>query len=171
MTLPPKEFIVLSFIPSAHSRHKLVIPIATHKRWLHFPILIYWLMAWLFGELATVNEINHQGLMGRSSFFLFWSILWTAGGIGAVLDLFWQLWGRQVVTLDADYLVYRRSLFGLSYRQRYELSRIRHVRVMPQRNGRAITFDYDDQTVRLSSDVDEIDAQQIVTMIRKYIKI
>ncbi|MCB9443785.1 MAG: hypothetical protein H6669_06070 [Ardenticatenaceae bacterium] len=167
---------MLSFIPSVLSRRadlaagsKLVIPIAAHKRWLHFPILIYWLMVWLFGELATVNEINRQGVIGSGNCFLTWSVLWTAGGFAAVLDLLWQFGVRQIVSVNSTHLIYRRSLFGLGYRQRYNLSRIHHVRVTPQRNGRAISFDYDDKTIRLATAVDEPDAQQIVTMIRKYI--
>lgn len=170
---------MLSFIASTLSRRitsdtgsKLIIPIPNRKQGIRFPILIYWLMGWTFGELATVNEINHQGLNSSDDLFLAWTILWTAGGVGALLDLLWQLWGRQTLSIDRDFLTHRHSLLGLSWAKRYEMTRIHHIRTVsrPEQRGygRIITFDYDGNPVQLGPNIDEMEAKQIVTIIQKH---
>lgn len=161
------------FTPVAGS--KLIISLPTHEGWLRFPILVYWLMGWIFGELATVNELNRQGLKNGSAFFLIWAVLWTAGGGYALLDLLWQVWGRQDLIVDSAFLTHRRGLFGLGRTRRYELADMLNVRVVSRsqlgRYGSIIAFDYDTQTIRIGSDMDELEAKQIVKTVRKYASI
>jgi hypothetical protein len=159
--------------PAAGS--KLIISLPTHEGWLRFPILVYWLMGWIFGELATVNELNQQGLKNGSAFFLIWAVLWTAGGGYALLDLFWQVWGRQDLIVESTFLTHRRGMFGLGWSKRYELAHMRNVRVVsrprPGRYDSVIAFDYDTQTIRIGSDMDELEAKQIAHTVRKYVSI
>ena len=181
-----KEYLMLSFMTPALSRRstskagsKLIIPIPNHNQWLHLPILIYCLIGWTFGELATVNELNrlspnNNGDGFGDGFFLTWAILWTAGGVCALLDLLWQLWGHQTLTVDSTYLTRRHSLLGLGWIRHYRLTQIRNVRVVSQpESGRysSIAFDYEAQTIRLGPDMDEMEAKQIVGIIQKYISI
>jgi hypothetical protein len=178
-TLPPKEYVMLSFPTLALPRRiasdtgsKLIIPISRHKKWLHFSILIYWLMAWTFGELAAVNELNRQNSAKGDAFFLAWMILWTLGGSIALFDLFWQVWGRQTLAVERSYLTHRRGLLGLSWVKRYDLNRVDNIRVFssPETggHGRTLAFDYDNKTIRLSANMDGIEAKQIAHIIQKY---
>jgi hypothetical protein len=154
---------------------KLIIPIPNSKQGIHFPILIYWLMGWTFGELATVNEINHRGLNNSDKFFLAWALLWTIIGTGTLFDLLWQLWGRQALTIDRVCLMHRRGLLGLYWVKRYELTHVHNIRAVlgskPGGYGRIITFDYAGNPVQLGSNIDEMEAKQIATIIRKYTQI
>ncbi|MEJ2746364.1 MAG: hypothetical protein P8183_00355 [Anaerolineae bacterium] len=142
----------------AHAGRETIIPIPNHKQWLHFPILIYGLMGWMFGELATVNELNHQGLKNGHGLFLTWAILWTVGGVLALLDLLWQLVGRQDLVVDPTFLTYRRSLWVLGWTKRYELTRIHNIRLLPRSQmGRRIStlvFDYAGQTIQFGQITD-----------------
>lgn len=172
---------MLSFMTPALSRHapsnagsKLIIPLSNHNQWLHLPILIYCLIGWTFGELAAVNEINHLGPDNNNVFFLTWTLLWTAGGVYALLDLLWQVWGRQDLTVAPACLMHRRSIFGLGWIRQYKLARIHNVHVASQpQSGRysSIVFDYDTHTIQLGPDMDELEAKQIVNTIRKYTSI
>ena len=152
---------------------KLIIPIPHNKQWLHLPILIYWLMGWILGELATVDELNHRGWGGDYDIFLIWAVLWTAGGIYALLDLLWQLWGHQALAINSTFLTNRYSLFGLGRTRRYDLARIQNIHVTSRlRSGwysSKITFDYGTRTVQISAGADEIEAKQIAKTIRKSI--
>ena len=170
---------MLSFMTPALSRRitsdtgsKLIITVPNHKQGIHFPILIYWLMGWTFGELATVNEINHQGLNHSNDLFLAWTILWTVIGTGTLFDLLWQLWGRQTLAIDRAFLTQRHGLLGLHWVKRYDLTCVHNVRTVspsePGVYGRALAFDYDGKPIQLGPNMDEMEAKQLVTIIRKY---
>jgi hypothetical protein len=170
---------MLSFMTPALSRRitsdtgsKLIFTIPNHKQRIHFPILVYWLMGWIFGELATVNEINHQGLNNSNVFFLAWAILWTVAGTGTLFDLLWQLGNRQTLVIDHTFLTHRHGLLGLHWAKRYELTCIHNVRTVSQPKpgvyGRAIAFDYDGKSIQLGPNLDEMEAKQIATIIQKY---
>jgi hypothetical protein len=151
---------------------KLIITIPNHTQGIHFPILIYWLMGWTFGELATINEINRQGLNKSNVFFLAWAILWTVIGTGTLFDLLWQLGSRQTLAIEHTFLTHRHGLLGLHWVKRYELTCVDNVRtVLPRKSGvygRTIAFDYDGKPIQLGPNMDEIEAKQLVTIIRKY---
>lgn len=156
---------------TSDTRSKLIIPIPNRKLGIHFPILIYLLMGWTFGELATVNEINHRGLNNNDDLFLAWAILWTVIGTGTLFDLLWQLWGRQSLAIDRTYLTHRHGLLGLYWVKRYELARIQHIHTIsqPERGyGRIIAFDYDGTPIQLGPNLDEIEAKQIMTIVQEY---
>lgn len=171
---------MLSLITPAISRRlspdadiELIIPIPHNNQWLRLPILVYWLMGWILGELAAVDELNHWSLSSNHNFFLIWAVLWTAGGIYALFDLLWQLWGRQALVINSAFLAHRRSLFGLGRTKRYDLARIQNIHVASHlqtgwRSSR-IVFDYDMRTIQIGSGMDEIEAKQIAKTIQKLV--
>ncbi len=179
----------MSTINSISTRHatnyfgqQLIITIPSHKQWLQLPFLILWLMGWTFGELATINDITKHGLNNSSIILLMWIIIWTIGGVTALLSVFWIIFGHEIITVDEHKsLTHHRKILGFGQSKGYDLSLIQDLRAAPStipnsrqwpgwQNYNVITFEYDTQTIRIGNSLDDEEARQIIHTLCKYIQ-
>ncbi len=177
----------MSYVKPVAVRHtadffgnQLTIVIPSHKQWLQLPFLIFWLMAWTFGELAGLNDIARHGLNGGGLFLLVWITFWTIGGGTAVLTILWILFGREIIVINGRHtLTHRREILGIGWSKQYDLSLIQDVRTvtlsLPRsrqwpgwQNYGVIAFDYGAKTIRIGNSLDEAEAKQIIHVLRQY---
>jgi len=156
-----------------------------------------WMVGWYFGEVSAIREIIAPSGSPSSAFLVAWLVGWTIGGAFAALTLLWSLFGQEVLELQADALVYRRSILGLGWRKVYSVAAIKDLRVTSpglrfdsltfskflDRKGREerprpgdfwglsggpIVFDYGARTVRCGGGVDEAEGKTIVAQLMRW---
>ncbi len=157
-----------------------------------------WMVGWYFGEVSAIREITTPSGSPPGAFLVAWLVGWTIGGAFAALTLFWSLFGQESIELQADALVYRRSILGLGWRKVYSVAAIKDLRVTSpgvrldnltfskffDRKGREeerprpgdfwglsggpIAFDYGARTVRCGGGVDEAEAKTIVAHLTRW---
>jgi hypothetical protein len=131
----------------------------------------------VFGEVNAAREIlRHDVPWFGSAFMLVWITMWTIGGGVALWTWLWFTTGRERIRLRPDALVVRREVLGLGRAREFEITRVRHLRVVPltpdpwnaaMRNrwgvgGGPIAFDYGAKTYAFGSGVDDAEARDLV---------
>ena len=166
---------------------RVVIP--SRRQWFALVFLTVWLCFWVVGEVAVggmvLGDLLHRGLgslpgaLLPGGFLLIWLTGWTIGGGFALFAWLWQVFGKEMVTLDGLRLGLRSDILGLHRTRLYDWQRVSDLRVSPvpydpwRRGGNlqawglgagTIAFDYGAKTYRFGGGVDEAEAKQIVNV-------
>ena len=158
---------------------ELTIP--SRRNYLMVAVFIIWLGGWFMGESAAIRTVffEHKSLDdGHTAFMAFWLIGWTAGGIGVLLAVLWNIAGCERVRFGSDEVVLRKEIYGLGFGRRYDPSKVSNLRVLetsgfPANFGRRawgvnaapLAFDYGAQTMHFGAGIDAAEARQLVAKI------
>lgn len=115
-----------------------------------------------------------------------WFAVWTVGGMVAIYAWLWQVMGKEMVIVHGQTLTTRRDIGGFGFDKEYNLVQIYNLRAEPVEfsplnvsvalqlwgiGGGVIAFDYGAKTYRLGAGLDEAEANQAVTAIKKRYRI
>jgi hypothetical protein len=168
----------------------LLITIPSKKNWFLILFLGFWLMGWLFGEVAAIHQVirghsshwataKENGPIGLNVFLIGWLGAWTVGGGVAIITWLWNLVGVEKVLLGPSTLMTQREVLGVGPRREFELPSVSKLRVnmgfsnisfrispMPSVNGGMIAFDYGSKTFHFGMGLHEAEAAQIIARMR-----
>jgi hypothetical protein len=168
----------------------LLITIPSKKNWFLILFLGFWLMGWLFGEVAALHQVirghsshwataKENGPIGLNVFLIGWLGAWTVGGGVAIITWLWNLVGIEKVLVGPSTLMTQREVLGVGPRKEFELPSVSNLRVnmgfsninfrmspMPSVNGGMIAFDYGAKTFHFGMGLDEAEAAQIIARMR-----
>lgn len=155
-------------------------------------VLPIWLAGWTIGEVAAVLTLfsgvfgGPEVMEGPTAFLLLWLVMWTAtGGFVWFVGLY-NWWGREVIRFSDEALEVRRQLFGRARVRRFERLRVSGLRFSPHvfsfNSGAhsmqlfglgpgSIGFDYDGETYRFGSGLQEDQSEWLIDEIRKRIAV
>lgn len=131
--------------------------------------LLVWISFWTWGGIFAV-----RGLLRHFNLFLcIWLIAWLFGELSAGYAILYAIGGREVVVANSETLTWRKQIFGLGLAKCYLVREMRNLRF--QRAGSAsnrripsrIVFDYGAGTVGFAADLDESEAEQLISRIRQ----
>lgn len=157
--------------------YRVVIP--ARRNWFVLLFLFAWLGGWVFGELSASGQLLRGSDKTPVGFLAFWLIGWTVGGLFATAILFWQIAGREIISLGSDILSYRAEALGLGRTRSFCASEIKNLRsteyaISTFTNQRtwfppivgsgfgAVAFDYGARTFRVAPSLDEAEARMLV---------
>ena len=172
----------------------LEIIIPTTKKWLQITFLSFWLIFWVFGELAVLGIFIASTFQGLSAglaqaatsgppalFLLIWLIGWTIGGSFALYAWLWQLAGKEKILVNNEGFIISRQVLKFSRSKEYLHAHITSLRVSPESfnpfdwsksmrfwgiGGGVLAFDYGAKTFRFGNGIDEAEAKQIFNEIQ-----
>jgi hypothetical protein len=160
---------------------RAVVP--ARKHWLFLLFMCVWLTGWCFGEFTAANQLLHPSRHDTDRWFLtLWLTGWTLGGTWAFFCVLWQIFGRELISVEEGSLVHRVEIWGLGRTRAYAVHAISRLRVVEFsfdifRNQRAampplfgagmgpIAFDYGQRTFRIAPSLDEAEARSLVTIL------
>jgi hypothetical protein len=160
---------------------RAVVP--ARKHWLLLLFMCVWLTGWCFGEFTAANQLLHPSRHDTDRWFLtLWLTGWTLGGAWAFFCVLWQVFGRELISVEEGSLVHRVEIWGLGRTRAYAVHAISRLRVVEFsfdvfRNQRAampppfgagmgpIAFDYGQRTFRIAPSLDEAEARSLVTIL------
>lgn len=181
-------------VPTQPSRNRLrvrreigglTIVIAARRHWGLVLFLGFWLCGWLMGETFALKMLvsGRAGLVG-SLFLLVWLAMWTLGGVAAWVAFLGALTGEETIVLGPDAVSIRRSVLGVGRTRLVATRTLRNLRTTQATVGwvRAsgkrghlergrIAVDADGETVRFGADLDEREAEYLISVIRSEIDI
>ena len=167
--------------------HGLVrVQIPARRNWAIIIILGIWLCGWAGGEILFPYSVlrgaafSREGARGPpAAFLIFWFMVWTAFGAGAIYTWVWNVFGREVVEIDARALTVRRAPIPFPPSKQYDLLHVRNLRVVPFESylwwmrdpfagmrGGPLAFDYGAKTIRFGAGIDEAEARMVLDSIR-----
>lgn len=162
----------------------LRITIPVKKNYFVILFLGFWLCGWVAGEVSALTElINGKG--AADGFLFFWLCAWTVGGIFAISTWLWNFKGKEIIIFTGVELQHIRQVAGLRWSKEYELASVRNLRgqaqmssIIGSRNpmdfwgltGGSISFDYGHSTHRFGAQLDEAEANYIVSTIKQHYK-
>jgi hypothetical protein len=93
--------------------------------------------------------------------------VWAIVSFYTLWTIFWELGGKEVITIKATTIEHRREAFGISFSRRYALSEVRNLRFKDYSftewaGHGSLAFDYVDKTVRVGRDLSEVDARMLL---------
>ncbi|RSZ38273.1 MULTISPECIES: hypothetical protein [unclassified Variovorax] len=161
---------------------RAVVP--ARKHWLFLLFMCVWLTGWCFGEFTAANQLLHPRRHGTDErwFLTLWLAGWTVGGAWAFFCVLWQLFGRELISVEEGSLVHRVEIWGLGRTRAYAIHAISRLRVVEFsfdffRNQRAampplfgagmgpIAFDYGQRSFRIAPSLDEAEARSLITIL------
>ncbi len=175
---------------ASESPDGLLIIIPAKKNWFLMLFLGFWLMGWLFGEVAVLHQVirgqsshwataNQNGPIGLNVFLFGWLGLWTVGGGLAIITWLWNLVGVEKILIGPLTLMMKREVLGIGPTREYELASVNNLRInmglsnsrfqmspLQLLNGGTIAFDYGAKTFHFGVGLDEAEAGQILARIR-----
>jgi hypothetical protein len=168
----------------------LLITIPSKKNWFLILFLGFWLMGWLFGEVAALHQVirghsshwataKENGPIGLNVFLIGWLGAWTVGGGIAIVTWLWNLVGVEKVLLGPSTLMTRREVLGVGPRKEFALPSVSRLRTnmgfsntvyrmspLQMVSGGMIAFDYGAQTFHFGVGLDEAEAERIIARMR-----
>lgn len=95
-------------------------------------VIIIFSSVWLFIWISFSSSFNSMfGLFtdeGISSFFLIWITFWVIGGLTVFLLILWNLFGREIITINSTSIEVKRSLFGIGRKKQYDIKHVENFR-------------------------------------------
>jgi hypothetical protein len=160
---------------------RIVMP--CRRSWFVICLLGFWICGWAVAEvLVAIQLLNGDAPPDGESFMWAWFGVWTIGGVFAIYALLWQVLGKEIVTVHGQTFRIRRDIGGVGLDQEYDPLQILNLRVGQVAfnplefssslqlwgiGGGMIAFDYGDKTRRFGAGLDEAEAKQVVTAIKK----
>lgn len=153
---------------------RIVIPV--QRKWTQMLGLLVFLVAWVYGIISISRQHSNQGIPSSVSIAVMIVFL-----VPVIYTLLWHLLGKEVVTIDAQWLKTRREILGWGRTHEYMLAQIRDLRASQgheqprfssgMSGGTSIAFDYGAKTYRFAAELDEAEAKEIVKTIKNRFKI
>ncbi len=148
----------------------------------NIPVMLFlslWLVGWAFGVYtATLSLMKSHPAGGM--FILVWLAFWIFGGCFAGGTILWNLFGKESIQLDGQFISIKQHVFGIGKLKQYQVSDIKQLRIvalpealmkingafnnMPGITGR-LAFDYGSKTYSFARDIDEAEAKEILKKI------
>ncbi|MCP9462762.1 MAG: hypothetical protein NNA24_12040 [Nitrospira sp.] len=176
--LPPGSRVSITETPVSL---RVVIPYS--RSWFVIGFLGFWLCAWAVAEiLIPLRFLEGEVPSGEWSLMVGWFVVWTVAGVLALYAWLWQVMGKEIVTVQSGSLTLRRDVGGFGFDKVYGLDQVHELRAEPALfdpmdlsmalqlwgiGGGAIAFDYEGKTRRFGIGLDETEAKQAVTAIKK----
>jgi hypothetical protein len=164
---------------------RIVIPY--RRSWFVICILGFWICGWAVGEVMVSRQfLNGDAPPGGELFMLAWLGVWTVSGAFAIYAWLWQVMGKEIVTVHGQTFTARRDIGGFGFDKEYNLAQMRDLRIVQVGfnpldvssslqlwgvGGGVIAFDYGAKTYRFGIGLDEAEAKQSVTAIKKRFRI
>jgi hypothetical protein len=147
----------------------------------------FWICCWAVAEvMVPIQFFSNTEPSEGMSLMVAWLAVWTVGGVVAIYAWLWQVMGKEMVIVHGQTLTTRRDIGGFCFDREYDLAQIGNLRTeavgfSPWNVSAAlqlwgigsgvIAFDYETRTHRLGAGLDEAEANQAVTAIRKRYRI
>lgn len=159
----------------------------------------FWLIFWVFGEVATpivaiarLASGQDRPAKGLPPLFvlLVWFPFWTVGGLMVMFILWWNFVGREVILLSDGFLVVRREAGFFQRARSYDMAEVRNLRYAPlvfdafARSGQwqaqfpmlgsgggSIAFEQGDKTQRFGIGLSEAESARLIATIKQRHKI
>ena len=161
---------------------RMVIP--GSRSWFVIGFLGLWICAWAVAEVMVPAQFLKGDIPPEAqSLTVAWFTVWTVGGLLAGYALLWQAVGKEMVALQGQAFILRRDIGGFGFDKVYDLAQMRDLRVGSSGfnpldlsaalqlwgiGGGAIVFDYKTMTVRFGASLDDAEAQQVLTAVKKH---
>lgn len=158
------------------------ITVPSRKRWFWIIFVTALLGFWVTGESSALLKMFDESTDSTViSFFTFWSVGWTLGGLAAIFSLLWFMAGEEIITVDKEALKLGRQIFGLGPIRSYQIAEIKQMTVTPTgdkdpwetigehkliRSG-LIQFDYGLKTIKFGGEFDLAEARQLVEIFKR----
>jgi len=147
----------------------------------------FWICCWAVAEVMVPAQfLNNDAPSESMSLMVAWLAVWTVGGAVAIYAWLWQVMGKEMVIVHGQTFTTRRDIGGFGFDKEYDLVQLRNLRTEPVGfsplnasaalqlwgiGGGVIAFDYGARTYRLGAGLDEAEANQAVTAIKKRYRI
>lgn len=147
----------------------------------------FWICCWAVAEIMVPAQfLNSDAPSESMSLMVAWLAVWTVGGVVAIYAWLWQVMGKEMVIVHGQTFTTRRDIGGFGFDKEYNLVQLRNLRTEPVVfsplnasaalqlwgiGGGVIAFDYGARTYRLGAGIDEAEANQAVTAIKKRYRI
>jgi hypothetical protein len=168
---------------TANTSSGITATIPSRKNWFVILFLGAWLGGWFFGEISAISTLTSE--QSPEPFLMFWLVGWTLGALCAASIILWQLFGQEIVAVDASSLVHRVEVLGIGRTRSFSLKQIEKLRSvdfsvgavnnqaswMPPIFGHGVgtvAFDYGARTYRLAPALDEAEAKLLVEQLSKF---
>ena len=163
----------------------LRITIPAKKNYFLILFLAFWLVGWAFGEITALAQVLNPESGAPKLFMLAWLCGWTVGGAFAIYAWLWNVKGQEIVNLSSTELQHVRRLPFFQRSKEYDLSAVSKLRAQaPDRSifgtrngmefwgisGGSVVFDYGHSTHKFGAQLDEAEANHIVTTIKQRYK-
>ena len=164
---------------------RVVVP-GKHS-WFVICFLGFWICGWAVGEIMVpLQLLNGDAPPEGELFMLVWFGVWTLGGVFALYALLWQVIGKEIVTVNGQRFTTRRDIGGFGFDKSYDLLQMKNLRIdLPQFNpidvssslqlwgigGGVIAFEHGTKSSRFGAGLDDTEAKQVVTAIKKRLRI
>jgi hypothetical protein len=130
--------------------------------------LLFWFAGWSYAGWDTIHKLLRQ----FDWFTLFWFGGWA---LGELFGLYWlsrTAAGWDLITATSGCLSLKKSILGLGLTRNYRPLDIRNMRFQPrlersrgyQPSG--IAFDHGAKTIAFANDIDEAEANQLISLIK-----
>jgi hypothetical protein len=157
------------------------------RSWFIIGVLAFWVCAWGVGEvMGSTTLFKGEVPAGEESLMLAWLGVWTVSGLAALLALQWQVMGKEIVAVQGKMFKTRREGGGIGFGKEHDVQQMANLRVEQPRfspfdvsasfqlwgiGGGVIAFEAGGKTCRFGTGLDEAEAKQIVTAIKKRVRI
>jgi hypothetical protein len=147
----------------------------------------FWICCWAVAEvMVPMQFFNSDEPSEGMALMVAWFAVWTVGGVVAIYAWLWQVIGKEMVIVHGQRLTTRRDIGGFGFDKEYNLVQIRNLHAEPVGfsplnvsaalqlwgiGGGVIAFDYEARTYRLGAGLDEAEANQAMTAIKKRCRI
>ena len=156
------------------------IRIASPKNIFILIFMPVWLIGWTIGGAAAIWQIV-SGQAKDAWFLLIWLCGWLAGESFVLYAFLWGAFGYELLTGEHGVLNIKRSIFGYGTSKIYEITKISNLRAAGffatamswsfsmaywGLSGGTVAFDYDGKARRFGINLNEDDANQLVTIMK-----
>ena len=162
----------------------LYISIPSKKNWAIILFMTFWMGGWVMGETFAIRMLFLSDEPGFPSAFLWlWLVGWTIAGAYVIYTIFWQIAGREIITLERGQLIIEKSVKGIGRKKVYDTRSIKNIalnltedsgpwggnynRNFAGMKGGKIKFDYGMKTVKFANAVHEAEARMILNKLKE----
>jgi hypothetical protein len=162
----------------------VVIP--APRRWLQVLAMSVWLCFWANAELSVGSEMLTSGAGAKGPFIYLWLAMWTGAGGLVLTTILCELFGKELLLVDAGSLSYRVQVFGLGRTRRYLLNQISQLQVVPVPDAKlckrrrlmlpffgkatgVIAFDYGAEQVQVAMSLDCAEARLLMPQLKEHL--
>jgi hypothetical protein len=152
--------------------------------------VILFMGGWLIGWTAALYFMRQEAMDERGGFgFLAPLIVFLAlfGWFAAFFFLLWSLAGREIISIEGNMLILKKSLFGQGKERKFQLSKIHNPRADPsgnlnptksrtiyprasrQKKKGEIAFDYEQTTHQFGENLEPHAARRICELLGQYL--
>ncbi len=166
--------------------NELIITIPAQKNWLVIVFSSIWMVGWFFGETFAISMLfSSDTPIFANLFILFWLTFWTLGGFMIVFNIFWMLFGKEVITFQRQSLKIARKIGELGRSKEFDLKQIKffsensfytpNAFIRQKRNRSlksldftrgALKFDYGMETFYFAKGISQAEAKKIVEKLK-----